>query len=128
VRRGFKAQAERLALAERKTLGLTARCRLDAVQLAAAHRIDVIDLSALLGLPEQHRRQLLEVATAAFSGASVIRGQASLVVINDAHTPERQANTTAHEIAHFLLDHPPVTRSASSDGRCRRRWRTRPTG
>jgi hypothetical protein len=64
MRHGFKAQAERLALAERAGLDLTPRCRLDPVNLAAAKGIEVVTLCALNGVPDTHRRQLLEVDTA----------------------------------------------------------------
>lgn len=37
----------------------------------------------------------------------MILAEHKLIVVNDAHTPERQANTISHEVAHFLLDHPP---------------------
>lgn len=107
MRHGFKAQAERLALAERRGLDLTARCRLDPAKLAAAKGIEVVALSALGGMADTHRRHLLEIDTGAFSGVSVILNDHKLIVVNDAHTPERQANTISHEVAHFLLDHPP---------------------
>jgi hypothetical protein len=57
VRYGFKAQAERLALAEREGLGLTARCRLNPIDLAVAKGISVVALSELVGVPEAHRTQ-----------------------------------------------------------------------
>lgn len=107
MRYGFKAQAERLALAEREGLGLTARCRLNPIDLAVAKGISVVALSELVGVPEAHRTQLLETDPAAFSGVSVILDEAKLIVVNDGHTLERQVNTVAHEIAHFLLEHPP---------------------
>src|SRR5438045_3172487 len=107
MQRGFKARAERLALAERSDVGLTASCRLNPFDLAGAKGMVVLGLSGLPGVPESHRRQLLEVDTGAFSGASVVLDDQQLIVVNDGHTPERQANTVAHEIAHFILDHPP---------------------
>lgn len=108
MRHGFKAQAERTALAERKDLGLTARCRLDPRELAAAKDIHVVGLSELSAMPEEHRRHLLEVDAGAFSGVTVIRGEHKLIVVNDGHTPERQVNTVSHEVAHVLLEHPPA--------------------
>lgn len=107
MRRGFKAEAERLALSVRTGMDLTPTCRLDPVALAALHQADVVPLSALIGVSEDHRKQLMESDTAAFSGAVVFREDRKLVVVNDAHTPERQANTISHEIAHLLLEHPP---------------------
>ncbi|MGO9959631.1 MAG: ImmA/IrrE family metallo-endopeptidase [Solirubrobacteraceae bacterium] len=107
MQHGFKAQAERLALLERKDLGLTDRCRLNPVDLAVKKGIDVVVLSELAGVPDAHRHQLLEVDPTAFSGVSVISGDSKLIVVNDGHTPERQVNTVAHEIAHFLLKHAP---------------------
>jgi Zn-dependent peptidase ImmA (M78 family) len=107
MRYGFKAQAERLSLAVRDQLGLTPTCRLDPIELASANGIEVITLSALAGVPERHRVQLTETDPGALSGVSLIVGDKKLVVINDAHTAERQANTMSHEVAHFLLEHDP---------------------
>lgn len=109
MRHGFKAQAERKALAERKDLGLTARCQLNPRELAAAKDNPRRGLSELSGMPEEHRRHLLEVDTGAFSGVTVIRGEHKLIVVNDGHTPERQVSTVSHEVAHVLLD--PCTRA-----------------
>lgn len=107
MQRGFKAQAERLALRERELLGLSGGCRLNPRDLARAHGIPVVDLSRLPGLAAVDRAQLGARDPAAFSGITVVERDARLIVVNDAHTPERQANTLAHELAHCLLGHAP---------------------
>lgn len=43
----------------------------------------------------------------AFSGTTVHRGSARLVLYNDAHTDARCHSTVAHELSHALLWHPP---------------------
>lgn len=107
MRHGFKAQAERLSLAERQALGLTPRCRLDPRALASVKGIEVIALTQLGGVAEGHLRQLTEIDAGALSGVLIVVGDNRLIVINDSHTVQRQVNTIAHEISHFLLDHPP---------------------
>jgi Zn-dependent peptidase ImmA (M78 family) len=108
VERGFKARAERLALEERRRIGLTNRCRLDPRDLASAHGVHVAPLSGLSTLSNKHTAHLHETEPSAFSGVTVVSDEGRLIVVNDAHTPERQANTIAHELAHCLLEHPPT--------------------
>jgi Zn-dependent peptidase ImmA (M78 family) len=43
----------------------------------------------------------------AFSAVTLFRGQARVIVHNDAHDRKRQAANIAHELAHGLLLHPP---------------------
>jgi hypothetical protein len=107
VKRGFKAAAERKSLAERAALGLTDRCRLDPLRLADAKRIPVIPISTLPGVPAEHLEQLQRRDPGAFSAATVVRDERALVVVNDSHTSERQANSIAHELSHLLLGHEP---------------------
>jgi hypothetical protein len=108
VRHGFKAEAERRALGERELLGLTPSSRLDPVALAESKGYPVIPLGALPGVPADHVRQLRERDTKAFSATAVVAEGAAIIVVNDGHTPARQANSVAHEIAHLLLGHPPA--------------------
>jgi hypothetical protein len=58
------------------------------------------------GVPEDHVRRLRDEDTKAFSAMAVVLGDDALIVVNDGHTLERQANSIAHELAHLLLGHP----------------------
>jgi hypothetical protein len=108
VRRGFKADAERRSLAERKSLGLADRCRLDPARLAAAKGVPVVPISQLAGVPPEHLARLQSTDPGAFSAAAVVGDHKALIVFNDAHPPPRQANSIAHELAHLLLEHQAV--------------------
>jgi Zn-dependent peptidase ImmA (M78 family) len=105
---GFKAQAERMSLEERSALELTSTCRLDPARLAAAKSLSVCSLSDLPGVPEADVRRLRDEDPKAFSALTVVDGIRVIIVINDGHTQERQANSLAHELAHVLLRHPAV--------------------
>jgi Zn-dependent peptidase ImmA (M78 family) len=108
MRQGFKTEAERISLAEREALGLTERCRLDPLHLADAKSVGVVALAKLPGVSPEHVARLREDDPAAFSAAAVVHDSRALIVVNDAHTVERQANSISHEIAHILLDHKPT--------------------
>lgn len=108
MRRGFKAQAERLSLAEREALGLTDRSRLDPVRLAESKGVPVVPLNELPGIPALHLEQIRVIDLSAFSAAAVVDDGDALIVVNDAHDPSRQANSISHELAHLLLGHEPV--------------------
>lgn len=102
----FKRMAEDRAVAERKALDLTPACRLDPRHLADAKGMAVMPLSTLPGVSKAAMTQLTQTDPGAFSGSGVALGDDILIIVNDAHTAERQVNTIAHEIAHFMLDHP----------------------
>lgn len=107
-RRGFKSEAEGLAVELRSEL-----------ELAAHDPIDVFVLARHLGIPTIPLSRLSEhVSTEslgyfvlnepeAFSGTTIHRGSARLVLYNDAHTDGRCRSTVAHELSHALLWHPP---------------------
>lgn len=108
MKRGFKAAAERRALAEREAIGLNATVPLDPLALAEMHGYSVIALGDLPGVPPEHVEQLRTHDTRAFSAAAVVLGSAAIIVVNDGHTEARQANSITHELAHLLLGHEPV--------------------
>ncbi len=108
MKHGFKAAAEQRALEERKAVNLTPTCRLDPVAFATTKGYPVITLSSLPGVADEHLVQLQERDPKAFSATAVVCGNSAMIVVNDAHTPGRQANSIAHELAHLLLGHPPT--------------------
>lgn len=94
-----------LATAERDKLGLTPTCRLDPRKLADQHGIRVIELSALPGVTDDQRAFLMRGKSKDLSALTVVEGGQAIIVVNDSHTPERQANSICHELAHLLLGH-----------------------
>ncbi|MGW4370094.1 ImmA/IrrE family metallo-endopeptidase [Nocardia takedensis] len=120
--RGFKAEAERLAVETRKELRLSEHQRLEPRWLADHLAIPVLTLSDL----EAH---VPEVGTAirilhgedasSFSGLTLFDGSRRIIVHNEAHTPGRQASDIAHELSHGLRMHPPAP---VHDGHGCRKW------
>ncbi|OHV61412.1 ImmA/IrrE family metallo-endopeptidase [Pseudofrankia sp. BMG5.36] len=123
-RRGFKAEAERLALTTRQELGLGTYARFDPLRLAAHLGIPVQTLSDVAA-----GRQDPELDEAvgtlhgpelqAISAYTVLRGRRAQVVYNDGHTPGRIANSVTHELCHAYLLHQPTP---ALDGRGCRIW------
>ncbi|MGH2368909.1 MAG: ImmA/IrrE family metallo-endopeptidase [Chloroflexota bacterium] len=117
LRPGFKAEAERLALAIRAEMGL-----------APDDRLDCRDLAGYLGIPIASLRELADDAARAesiqrllgkgsgFSALTVCAGTRRLIVYNQRQPPGRRTSSLAHELAHILLEHPPVA-PAGEDGR-----------
>lgn len=123
LRHGFKAEAERIALATRAELGLSARDRLDALLLAEHLAIPVVSLRDLqAGGARAESVACLLSTDAGFSALTVCCGTRRLVVYNPAHPPGRRANSVAHELSHVILEHPPEPMIGL--GGCRR-WNVR---
>lgn len=118
LRRGFKAEAERIAESVRTELGLKPWQPLDCLALADDLSIDVITLRELRrhGAKEESIRRLIS-ADAGFSATTVCAGTKRLIVYNPRHAPGRRANSLAHELSHVLLEHEP--KPALADGGCR---------
>jgi Zn-dependent peptidase ImmA (M78 family) len=109
LRRGFKAEAERIAMEVRRELSLTPTCRLDPHKLAQHLRIPVLRIRDCLRVAENapRLRRLLEDESDSFSAITLFFARRRLIVHNESHPPTRQANNIVHEIAHCLLEHPP---------------------
>lgn len=109
-RRGFKAEAERLALDVRDEVGAGPYGRLAPAQVAEEYGIRMLDLSELActdgGALDDD-----------VSAVTVVQGTRRLIVVNDGMSRVRQRSAVAHELAHILLEHDP---SAILDGR--RQW------
>jgi hypothetical protein len=119
LRRGFKAEAERISLSVRAELGLTVHDRLDCHDLATQMGVPVVSLPELrrYGARPESVAQLL-ASDAGFSALTVCAGTRRLIVHNPHHPPGRRANSLAHELSHIILEHPPVPPLGS--GGCRR--------
>lgn len=106
LRRGFKADAERLAIELRDEVGLSPYDRLDPKALADLYGIPAIDLSDL-DADQRHVQHFAGDESAAWSALTVFRGTRRLIVLNDAHDDGRLANSFSHELAHLFLEHQP---------------------
>ena len=106
LRRGFKAEAERIAELVRSDLGLGALDRLDCFGLAEAWGIPVVSLGELRkdGASDASIRRLMS-PDAGFSATTVVVGPRRLIVYNPRHEPGRKASSLAHELAHVILEH-----------------------
>jgi hypothetical protein len=102
-----KAMRE-VASEERAELGLDGVEPLDPYALAAQHGIKVYPLRALaeFGIGEPALQHFSVDRTTAWSAALVPLGTARIIVENDAHPPVRRRSNIAHELGHFLLEHP----------------------
>ncbi|MCU1685391.1 MAG: hypothetical protein JWQ81_6130 [Amycolatopsis sp.] len=110
-RRGFKAEAERLALDVREEVGVGVYARLDPIILAEHLAIPVMTLSELAaarvvpGLGDAVD-VLQGIESQAMSAVTVFFGSERAIVHNDAHSPGRQVSNVTHELSHGLLLHP----------------------
>ena len=108
MRRGFKAQTNRMAREIRGELGLGPTDPLDPWKLAAFLEIPVIGLTDLAQAVPKAVRHFRQIEPGAFSAATVFGGIRRIIVHNDTHSPGRQASNVTHEIAHGLLFHEPI--------------------
>lgn len=118
LRRGFKAEAERIAQSVRAELGLKPWQPLDCLALADHLGIEVITLRELrrYGAKDESIRRLIS-PEAGFSATTICAGTRRLIVYNPRHAPGRRANSLAHELSHVLLEHEP--KPALGTGGCR---------
>ena len=107
LRRGFKAEANGLALGIRTELRLDASAPLNPWLLAEYLDIPVLAMSSLSNEAEAAVNHFSHRSQSSFSGATVFDGLRRIIVYNDSHIPGRQANDLSHEISHALLLHQP---------------------
>lgn len=119
VRRGFPAEADRLAAAVREELGLGTHDRLDPRGLADKYGIPVCSIADLVaaGADPASIHQLTVTDPGCFSAGTVLTGTGRLIIFNPVHGDGRLANSVAHELAHLLLEHAPGP--AIGPGGCR---------
>lgn len=101
LRRGFKAQANRISLRVREKLSLAPSDPVDPVIVCRYFDIDLIELSAL----SVDAARFLQADQSSFSAVTVPRGYRTAIVHNDAHSRFRQNSNICHELAHCFLGH-----------------------
>lgn len=109
LRRGFKAEAERIAAEQREFLGLPSTAPIDPFRLLDRHSITVrtpAEVAALALMPRDTLRLLVEHSDD--WSALTVRTPAGIVVVhNPQHERPRQHSNLTHELAHVLLHHTP---------------------
>ncbi len=101
LRRGFKAEANRISLRVRGKLSLASSDPIDPAAICRHFDIDLIKLSEL---PLDATR-FLRAEKSSFSAVTVPCGHRRAIVHNDAHVPYRQRSNICHELAHCFLGH-----------------------
>jgi Zn-dependent peptidase ImmA (M78 family) len=104
--RGFKAEAERIALEIRGELQLGAHYRLEPGALAEHLLVPVLTLTDLRARAPEHVRHLMSAGRRTFSAATIhVAKFKRVIIVNPAHAPARQMSSLCHEVSHILLDH-----------------------
>ena len=116
MRRGFKAEAERVAARHRAEYGTCVRDRLDPIGFLKSKGLIVLGASEVPRMSDDDLHQLLEVDGKCWSGLTVREAGHTAVIFNDAHHPHRQASTLMHEWAHIELRHRPSRADRAENG------------
>lgn len=109
LRRGFKAEAERISACIRKDMNLNEIDPVCPWEVAQLLEYKVVDLSRFESqLPEEVAAIRRYTGPKGFSAVTIfIRQSDPYVILNDGHSEKRRAADLAHELAHGLLLHPP---------------------
>jgi len=106
LKRGFKAEANRISLRLRERMGLAAHDPIDIVKLAEHLDAPAVPLSEFSRECPDAVRHFLEVEPGAFSAATVpLPNKRRVIIFNDSHKPGRRNSNLAHEVAHLVLGH-----------------------
>lgn len=103
MKRGFKAEANRIAVSVRAELGLAPEAPLDPFKVCCYYEVDVLPLSHF----GEEAAYFLGSGSGKFSAVTVPRGLRRAIVHNDAHAQYRQHSNIMHELAHGFLGHAP---------------------
>jgi Zn-dependent peptidase ImmA (M78 family) len=104
MKRGFKAEAERLASRLRDQLGTSSTTPVDILQLAEQQRVTVLSATDLID--ETRLREIESLQPGAFSAATFhLPDNTITAVYNPLNDPVRTTSDIAHELAHVLLKH-----------------------
>ena len=109
-RRGFKAEANRIAVSIRQKMLLAPTDPINPDHICDMFDIEVIPLSQI----NTNCSPFLNEHKTSFSALTVRRGIKTAIVHNDSHNIFRQRSNICHELAHCFLGHqgaPPLTES-----------------
>jgi len=103
MRRGFKAEAERLATTVREQTGLGLHSPLDVGVLASHVRAQLRSAEELTSIAKL--RDLESLQPGAFSACTFDFGARKVIVFSPLASTERQRSDVSHEASHLLLKH-----------------------
>jgi hypothetical protein len=119
-RHGFKAEAARIALAERAELGLGVNDPLDPWALAEHWGVPVYpaDDMAAWGCSTEAIDYIASDGLGRFDAMLVPHGTGRFIIENTTHAITRRHSTISHEMAHVILEHE-FGLTILSDDKCR---------
>jgi IrrE N-terminal-like domain len=103
MRRGFKAEAERLATQVRDEIGLGRYKPLDIDPLVHYVGAQLRSADELTSLTKLHELEALQPG--AFSACTFDFGTRKVIVVSPLASDERQRSDASHEASHLLLNH-----------------------
>lgn len=103
MRRGFKTEAERLAVQVRNEIGLGPHKPLDISVLMRHVGAQLRKADELTSLGKLQELEALQPG--AFSACTFDLGTRKIIVVNPLASNERQRSDASHEASHLLLDH-----------------------
>lgn len=107
LRRGFKAQANRISVQLRRSLGVLPHAPIDLNPVAHHLGVSIVELTSFAAECPDAVRQLTRIDGSAFSAATLpLDGGRWAIIHNDSHIWVRQRSNIAHELAHVILKHP----------------------
>jgi Zn-dependent peptidase ImmA (M78 family) len=118
----FRAGCEEIALELRREVGLGSQDRLDPRDRAQDMAIDVFTIERFHELHPEAVDQLAKHDAEAFDAMVVFHGTRCLILVNPSQTPEEEALSIAHEIAHIELEHERLKAPLFDEAGRRRSW------
>ena len=103
VRRGFRAEAERISAAVRKDLGIAPEDPLPLDKAARARSAQVVSAADLVEV--ERLAELERLQAFAFSACTFEIGGKAVIVFNPLRSEPRQHSDVAHELSHLMLGH-----------------------
>ena len=103
MRRGFKAEAERMAADVRAEMGISQSVPLDSIALAKYAGADVRCADELTDVSKLEA--LEKIQPGAFSACTFTLDGLHVIVYSPLASPGRRQSDIAHEVAHILLEH-----------------------
>lgn len=116
--RGFKTWCEKYATEKRAELGLPPVSPLDTRLLAQNLGVVVRLPEDIPGLAPETLSVLLrnDGTPSCWSAVTLVSGSRTVVILNSAHSPARQASDLSHELAHIIRGHNAQQVDISSEG------------
>ena len=103
MRRGFKAEAERLASRVRNEAGIGAYAALDIGRLVGHLGGTLRSADELISMAKLEELEMIQPG--AFSACTFDLGERTVIVASPLASPERRRSDVSHEAAHLILRH-----------------------